>query len=80
MFNRIQLRAGWHYAPAETLVYHGSDPVEQATFQQGDGRNLWTVGMSIGASTIWRLSAAYQFGDQHQTIVGLSLRYPGLFP
>lgn len=79
--NRIQLRAGWHRAAAGALVYTGSDPVEIGVFPRADARNLWSLGMSFGGATIWRLSGAYRFGgDDKQVAVGIAIRYPGLFP
>ncbi len=79
--NRLQIRAGWHRAAAGTVVYNGPDPVEAAVFPPRDPRHLWSVGASIGGATIWRLSGAYRFGGgERLAVVGLTVRYPGLFP
>ena len=44
-------------------------------------RNLVSIGTSIGGVTMWRLSGAYRFGgDYRQAVVGVAIRYPGLFP
>ena len=47
-----------------------------------DGRLESLVGFtSIGGVTMWRLSGAYRFGgDDRQAVVGIAIRYPGLFP
>jgi hypothetical protein len=77
----VQLRAGFHRQPAGSFVYEGSDPVQQGLFPSAEARNLVSVGTSIGGVTMWRLSAAYRFGgDYRQAVVGVAIRYPGLFP
>jgi hypothetical protein len=79
--NRLQFRAGWHRQGAGTFVFQGGDPVERATFPGGGTRNLWSVGTSIGGTTIWRVSGTYRFGAESRlAVVGVTIRYPGLFP
>jgi len=79
--NRLQFRAGFHHQPAGSFVYEGPDPIQQGLFPSAGARNLVSVGTSIGGVTMWRLSAAYRFGgDNRQAVVGVAIRYPGLFP
>ncbi|HEU0108390.1 MAG TPA: hypothetical protein VFT38_19555, partial [Vicinamibacteria bacterium] len=79
--NRLQFRAGWHRQPAGSIAYEGTDPVQQGLFPPGAARNLVSLGTSIGGVTMWRLSGAYRFGgDERQAVVGIAIRYPGLFP
>jgi hypothetical protein len=77
----LQFRAGWHHQPAGAIVYEGADPVQQGLFPPGAARSLVSLGTSIGGVTMWRLSGAYCFGgDERQAVVGIAIRYPGLFP
>jgi len=79
--NRVQFRLGWHRQGAGSLVYRGPDSVEQGFFPDGGYRHLWSVGASIGGTTIWRVSGAYRFGGEYgQAVAGVTIRYPGLFP
>jgi hypothetical protein len=79
--NRLQFRAGFHRQPAGSIVYEGADPVQQGLFPAAGARNLMSIGTSIGGVTMWRLSGAYRFGaDDRQAVVGIAIRYPGLFP
>ena len=79
--NRLQLRAGWHRQAAGSIVYEGPDPVQQGLFPSGTRRDLLSVGASVGGATVWRLSGAWRFGgDARLVVVGVAIRYPGLFP
>ncbi|HYU43329.1 MAG TPA: hypothetical protein VEQ84_14370 [Vicinamibacteria bacterium] len=79
--NRLQFRAGFLHQPAGSFVYEGADPVQQGLFPAAGARNLVSIGTSIGGVTMWRLSGAYRFGgDYRQAVVGVAIRYPGLFP
>jgi hypothetical protein len=77
--NRFQVRAGWDSQPSGAIAYDGTDDGQRALFPSGERHRLVSVGMSLGSATIWRVSAAYRFGDG-QAVVGLAIRYPGLFP
>jgi hypothetical protein len=79
--NRVQFRAGWHRQGAGSLVYEGTDPGQRGLFPPNGYRSLWSVGASIGATTIWRVGGAFRFGGDHwQAVAGFTIRYPGLFP
>jgi hypothetical protein len=79
--NRLQFRAGYHRQAAGSFVYEGPDPVQQGLFPSAGARNLVSIGTSIGGVTMWRLSGGYRFGgDYRQAVVGVAIRYPGLFP
>ena len=78
--NRFQVRAGWDSQPSGSIVYNGTDAGQLSLFPSGERRRLVSVGMSLGSATMWRASAAYRFGDGGQAVVGLAIRYPGLFP
>jgi hypothetical protein len=81
--NRVQLRAGYHLQAAGSFVYQGGDAGQQALFPETDSRHVASFGLSLGATTIWRVSgtAAYRFGGGPWLFVtGVSIRYPGLFP
>jgi hypothetical protein len=79
--NRLQLRAGWHLQGAGSLVYQGDDTGQRDLFPDRGYRSLWSAGVSVGATTIWRVSSAFRFGgDFRQFVAGVTIRYPGLFP
>ncbi|PYQ14857.1 MAG: hypothetical protein DMF80_11360 [Acidobacteria bacterium] len=79
--NRLQLRAGWHRQASGSLVYEGTDPGQRSLFPQSDSRQLVSAGVSVGATTIWRVSSGFRFGgDDWLAVAGLTIRYPGLFP
>lgn len=79
--NRVQFRAGWHRQGAGSIAYEGTDPVERGLFPEGSYRRLWSMGASIGGTTILRLSGAVRFGgDTRLAVIGVTIRYPGLFP
>lgn len=78
---RFQVRGGWYRQQGTTPEYLGSDPAERRRFPGAGARNLWSVGGSIGWSTLFRFSVAYSGRDPSGLlVVGLAIRYPGLFP
>lgn len=78
---RFQLRGGWHRQAGDTLAYVGSDAAELRRFPGAGARNLWSVGGSIGWSTLFRFSVGYGGGGASGlVVVGVAIRYPGLFP
>jgi hypothetical protein len=78
---RFQLRGGWRHGPAGTIVYSGPDPEARTFFPQTETRDAFTVGVSVGWTTIWQVSVGARFHDGPTRVVaGVSFRYPGLFP
>jgi hypothetical protein len=78
---RFQVRAGWHRQAAGMLVYDGTDPLERTRFPAATPRHFWSLGASAGLSTMIRGSAALRWGsDERLFVIGLAVRYPGLFP